>query len=87
MDQMDERATYSMSPQRVVFEYQANEEARSAVISGDALQLLSGGRDLVGHDQHISVYCAHWEMIHALAAALHARGEAPAYIRVRDLQG
>lgn len=86
MDQMDAGATYEMSPRRVVFEYRANGVARSAAISGDALERLTGSRDLAGPAQNLAAYQGHWEVIHGLAATKHAQGQGVVVIRVGDIQ-
>jgi hypothetical protein len=86
MDQADASATYAMSPRRVVFEYRANGEARSAAISGDALERLVGGKDLAGPAQHLAAYQAHWAAIHGVAATKYEQGYQPV-VRVGDLQG
>jgi len=85
MDQMDAGATYTMSPRRVVFEYRANNEARSAAISGDALERLTGAKDLAGAQQSLAAYRNHWQAIHGLAATKHGQAQEPAVIRVGDI--
>ena len=85
MDQMDASATYEMSPRRVVFEYQTNGEARSAAISGDALERLMGSKDLAGLAQNLAAYQAHWKAIHDLAAKKHGQGHESVVIRVGDI--
>lgn len=85
MDQMDADATYAMSPRRVVFEFAADGEALSAAISGDALERLTGGKDLAGAEQSLAAYRAHWHAIHGLAASKKIRGQSPVVIRVADI--
>lgn len=86
MDQIDADATYAMSPRRVVFEFVADGEALSASISGDALERLTGGKDLAGAEQNLAAYRAHWHAIHGLAVAKQTRGQEPVVIRVADIQ-
>lgn len=85
MDQMDAGAAYAMSPRRVVFAYMANGESRSAAISGDALERLTGIKDLAGAAQSLAAYKAHWQAIHVLAAMKHDQGQEPVVIRVADI--
>ena len=86
MDRMDASATYEMSPRRVVFEYRTNGEARSAAISGDALERLTRAKELAGAGQNLAAYTAHWQAIHGLAATKHNQGQGPVVIRVGDIQ-
>lgn len=84
MDEMDAEPAYRVGPSRVVFEYTANGEPRSAAASTDALGRLAGG-DLQGEPQHIAAYKMYWKVIHRVATELHDQGRIPVTVRVDDL--
>lgn len=84
MDEMDADAAYRIGPSRVVFEYKANGEPRSAAVSSDALGRLAGG-DIQGEAQHIAAYQKYWKVIHRVATELHDQGRLPVTVRVDDL--
>ena len=85
MDEMDAGAAYRVSPSRVVFEYKANGEPRSAAVSSDALGRLAGGDVQGGEAQYIAAYQKYWKVIHRVATELHDQGRLPVTVRVDDL--